>query len=249
MIDSEQHRVGIDLVEVAQVADAMARFGERYLNRVFTTHELACAQRGATYDPQSLAARFAAKEATIKVLRPAGAQPPWQSIELRRLPSGSCEIALTGTAAAMADAAGITSLAVSVTHEATMAASVVVANCQPKSAAVEPSDQRQEEDVAKMERNDLEAIIREILRDVGRLTIDPADMDDGDDLFEAGMTSHASVNVMLALEETFDIEFPEAMLRKQTFESVRAMADALDTLVDTRVLPRPDMRPLAGTTR
>ena len=42
------------------------------------------------------------------------------------------------------------------------------------------------------------------------------------------MTSHASVNVMLALEDTFDIEFPESMLRKSTFESVTAIATALE---------------------
>jgi len=44
------------------------------------------------------------------------------------------------------------------------------------------------------------------------------------------MTSHASVNVMLALEEAFDVEFPESMLRKSTFESVAAIRTALDGL-------------------
>jgi holo-[acyl-carrier protein] synthase len=135
MTAAEQYRVGIDLVEVAQVDASMARFGDRYLHRLFTPHELACAQRGHTFDAQTLAARFAAKEATIKVLRPTGAQPAWTSIELRRLPSGSCEIALSGRAAAMAESAGITSMAVSVTHEASLAASVVVAACQPGAPA------------------------------------------------------------------------------------------------------------------
>jgi holo-[acyl-carrier protein] synthase len=235
MIDTAPYRVGIDLVEVSQVADAMARFGGRYLNRIFTPHELACAQRGATFDPHTLAARFAAKEATIKVLRPIGAHPAWQSIELRRLPSGSCEIALTNTAAVMAEAEGITSIAVSVTHEATMAASVVVAKYQQSFAAIDVPKQRQTKDVIKLERNDLESTIREILRDVGRLSIDPAEMAESDDLFDAGMTSHASVNVMLALEECFDLEFPESMLRKQTFESVRAIADALASLIESGV--------------
>jgi acyl carrier protein len=45
------------------------------------------------------------------------------------------------------------------------------------------------------------------------------------------MTSHASVNVMLALEDEFDIEFPESMLRKSTFESVYAIREALSELV------------------
>jgi phosphopantetheine--protein transferase-like protein len=235
MIDNDQFRVGIDLVDVTQVADSVTRFGPRYLNRVFTGHELDCARRGSTFDPQSLAARFAAKEATIKVLRPTGAQPAWHSIELRRQPSGSCEMALTGTAAALAEAEGITSLAVSVTHEATLAASVVVAQCEPNSRAVDVPDPRQTEGVTSMERNDLEATVREIIRDEGRLSVDSAALGESDDLFEAGMTSHASVNVMLALEETFDLEFPEAMLTKQTFESIRAIADALGSLINAGV--------------
>ena len=48
------------------------------------------------------------------------------------------------------------------------------------------------------------------------------------DLYRAGLTSHASVNVMLALEDAFDIEFPDALLKKSTFESIAAIADALD---------------------
>jgi acyl carrier protein len=86
--------------------------------------------------------------------------------------------------------------------------------------------------MTRMGRKELEATIRVILRAEGRLSIDPADLDGGDDLFAAGMTSHACVSVMLALEETFDIEFPERMLRRQTFESVGAIADALLSLIE-----------------
>jgi acyl carrier protein len=50
------------------------------------------------------------------------------------------------------------------------------------------------------------------------------------DLFAAGMTSHASVNVMLALEDELDIEFPERLLKKSTFASVASIMDALDQL-------------------
>ena len=67
------------------------------------------------------------------------------------------------------------------------------------------------------------------------MTLDPIQMHDEEDLFAAGMTSHASVNVMLALEERFDIEFPEPMLRKRTFESVRSIADALVLLSESEV--------------
>jgi acyl carrier protein len=77
----------------------------------------------------------------------------------------------------------------------------------------------------------MEAEIRKILADHGRLPVDMADLGDDADLYQAGLTSHASVNVMLALEDAFDIEFPESMLRKTTFESVAAIRTALTTLV------------------
>jgi acyl carrier protein len=77
----------------------------------------------------------------------------------------------------------------------------------------------------------MESEIRKILADHARLPVDIADLDDAADLYQAGMTSHASVNVMLALEDTFDIEFPETMLRKSTFESVTAIRTALVSLV------------------
>jgi len=69
--------------------------------------------------------------------------------------------------------------------------------------------------------------IRSILSEHGRFPTDVAGLGDEDDLFQAGMTSHASVNVMLALEDEFDFEFPESMLRKSTFESVAAIRSAL----------------------
>jgi acyl carrier protein len=72
--------------------------------------------------------------------------------------------------------------------------------------------------------------IRTILAEHGRFPVDVATIGDDEDLFQAGMTSHASVNVMLALEEEFDLEFPEIMLRKSTFESVTAIRNALAEL-------------------
>jgi acyl carrier protein len=73
--------------------------------------------------------------------------------------------------------------------------------------------------------------IRQILAQQARLPVDIADLDNDADLYEAGMTSHASVSVMLALEDAYDFEFPESMLRKSTFESVTAIQAALTSLV------------------
>lgn len=76
----------------------------------------------------------------------------------------------------------------------------------------------------------MEDTIRHIIAEHGRLPVDVGALGDDADLYQAGMTSHASVSVMLALEDTFDIEFPESMLRKSTFESVLSIRDAVAEL-------------------
>jgi acyl carrier protein len=77
---------------------------------------------------------------------------------------------------------------------------------------------------------DMKDRIRQILADHARLTVAPAALSDHDDLYQAGMTSHASVNVMIALEDTFDVEFLDAMLKRSVFESVSSIAAALETV-------------------
>ena len=72
--------------------------------------------------------------------------------------------------------------------------------------------------------------VRQIIREHGRLAVDVDSLGDNADLYEAGMTSHASVNLMLALEGAFDVEFPDAMLRRNVFESVTSISDALRSL-------------------
>lgn len=72
--------------------------------------------------------------------------------------------------------------------------------------------------------------VRQILLDHARLTGDPASLDPEADLFAAGMTSHASVNVMLALEDHFDVEFPDEMLKPSIFSSIAAIEAAVSEL-------------------
>ncbi len=72
--------------------------------------------------------------------------------------------------------------------------------------------------------------IRRILKDHGRLSKDVEALSDEDDLYQAGLTSHASVNVMLALEGEFDVEFPDRMLKRSVFESVSAIRAAIEEL-------------------
>jgi len=122
-----QVRVGIDVAEIAEVEDAIARYGDRYERRLFTECERTEASGTAPVRAASLAARFAAKEATIKILAPLGEAPPWRSIEVRREPGDAPQLHLHGPAAEIANRAGITSWAVSLTHDAGIAAAVVVA--------------------------------------------------------------------------------------------------------------------------
>ena len=73
--------------------------------------------------------------------------------------------------------------------------------------------------------------VREVVAEHGRLAVDVATLSDDDDLYSAGLTSHASVNLMLALEDAFDVEFPDHLLRRQTFESINAICQGLTELV------------------
>lgn len=77
--------------------------------------------------------------------------------------------------------------------------------------------------------------IRAVLRDYGRLAVDVASLADGSSLYEAGLTSHASVTLMLALEERFDIEFPDRMLRRGAFASIAVIRAGIEELVGADV--------------
>lgn len=72
--------------------------------------------------------------------------------------------------------------------------------------------------------------IRELIAQHARLAVDVDTLADDASLYEAGMTSHATVNLMLALEGSFDVEFPDSMLRRGVFESVAAIEAALSEL-------------------
>lgn len=120
-------RVGTDIQRVAAVADSIHCFGDRYLQRVYTPGEIACCGGGRADAARRLAARFAAKEACLKVLRPAQPGLDWRSIEVVRQPGGWCELALHGVAQELARREGIRHLSVSLSHEDDYALAVVAA--------------------------------------------------------------------------------------------------------------------------
>lgn len=72
--------------------------------------------------------------------------------------------------------------------------------------------------------------IRDILKEHARLNTDADALAADADLYEAGMNSHASVNVMLALEDAFDIEFPDRMLKRGVFASIVSIEAAVAEL-------------------
>lgn len=73
--------------------------------------------------------------------------------------------------------------------------------------------------------------VREIVGQDGRLAADNGALDDDADLYQAGLTSHATVALMLALEDSFDVEFPESKLRRRTFSSISTLAETIEELV------------------
>lgn len=74
--------------------------------------------------------------------------------------------------------------------------------------------------------------LRQLVTQYGGLAVDAASLAEDDDLYRAGMSSFASVQLMLALEETFDIEFPESMLSPRTFSSLAAIQSAVAQLTN-----------------
>jgi acyl carrier protein len=71
--------------------------------------------------------------------------------------------------------------------------------------------------------------IRSVLAEHGGLSANALARNDGD-LYDAGMTSHAAVNVMLALESEFHVEFPDEMLKRSVFASIASIRGALVTI-------------------
>jgi holo-[acyl-carrier protein] synthase len=121
-------RVGIDLVCIDEVAAAINRFGDRYTGRVFTAEEQAyCRASSGPLSASRFAARFAAKEAVVKVLRPRQPWSDWRAIEVRRHSSGWCDIRLHKEAATLARRQRLGSMALSITHGGRHVVAVVLA--------------------------------------------------------------------------------------------------------------------------
>ncbi len=73
--------------------------------------------------------------------------------------------------------------------------------------------------------------IRNILTSHGRLSKDVTELSNDADLYDAGLTSLITVNLLLAIEDHFDVEFPDELLSRRTFQSIDALAEAVEDLV------------------
>lgn len=118
---------GIDIVEVSRIAEMLENHGERFLERCFTAREVAyCRADRRTHE--HLAGRFAAKEAALKALG-TGLRDGmcWTDFEVVMLPSGQPTLAVSGQGSATAEALGIDSWTISISHTATHAIASVLA--------------------------------------------------------------------------------------------------------------------------
>lgn len=80
----------------------------------------------------------------------------------------------------------------------------------------------------------MKTVIRELLAKHGGLPVSAEQLSDAADLYEAGLSSFASVQLMLALEDEFDVEFPEHLLNRKSFSSIAAIAEALAEITEDR---------------
>jgi holo-[acyl-carrier protein] synthase len=118
--------LGTDLAEIPRIERSIARFGERFLERIYTPAEIAYCLRKKS-SAESFAARFAAKEAGAKALGTGiSFGVGWHDFEVRRAPSGKPSLHLTGRAAELAVRLRVTGIALSLTHTSSMALAVVV---------------------------------------------------------------------------------------------------------------------------
>jgi holo-[acyl-carrier protein] synthase len=129
---------GIDLVEIARIQQSVDRYGQRFLDRIFTAAEQAYCLRKHNA-AESFAARFAAKEAAAKALGTGISHGvSWCEIEVVRIAGGKPGIRFHGRAGEIAERLGARNIALSLTHTATLAmASVVIENdSEPGSSAI-----------------------------------------------------------------------------------------------------------------
>lgn len=116
---------GVDLCEVPRIRQSIERYGQRFLQRIFTPAEIAYAERKANR-AERYAARFAAKEAAMKALGTGWHGVAWRDFEVANLPSGRPTLRFHGEAAVIAEKLGVRNIALSLTHTQEQAFAMVI---------------------------------------------------------------------------------------------------------------------------
>lgn len=126
--------IGCDIHPVFNVVESIDIFGERYLERVFTPAERAACGEA----PERLAARYAAKESVLKLLKvPADVAVPWTDIEVGADPNGAPSVILHGEAARIAAELGVTLIELTLSHDGGMAMAVAAALCSSETSGTQ----------------------------------------------------------------------------------------------------------------
>jgi holo-[acyl-carrier protein] synthase len=121
---------GFDLVKISGLVESVQCFGDKFRQRLFTAAELDYADSSNTCWGERLAARFAAKEATIKALGLADIGISWRNIEVCKLPDGGCSLVLHGPVREIADRLHVVQMALSLSHDGDYAGAYVNMLCQ-----------------------------------------------------------------------------------------------------------------------
>src|SRR3954451_6759995 len=117
---------GVDICEVPRIAESIARFGDRFLQRVFTEREIRYCQSKKN-SVERFAARFAAKEAAMKALGTGASRGvTWKSIEVGHAPGGRPLLHLHGKTAQIAERLGVRQISLSLTHTESTAMAIVI---------------------------------------------------------------------------------------------------------------------------
>jgi holo-[acyl-carrier protein] synthase len=120
MVPPGTTELGIDIIKVERIRAALDRFGSRFSHRVLTEAE----RRYVRDRPETMAGRWAAKEAVSKVLGLGVRGIGWRDIEIERMPTGQPAVHLHGRAAARAEQLGMGRIAISITHESDYAVAI-----------------------------------------------------------------------------------------------------------------------------
>jgi holo-[acyl-carrier protein] synthase len=116
------HQIGVDIIEISRIRQAVDRWGEHFLKRIFTDSEL----NSYRTRPESLAVRFAGKEAAMKALSPTAGTVGWREVEILSEPNGKPAVHLYGKARQRAEDLGLKGLEISLSHSREYAVALVI---------------------------------------------------------------------------------------------------------------------------